>query len=84
MATNSNSKNSSSKTQQSEISFATSSKRKPLLIYETYLFKCNKTTASEKYWLSTERKCSVYVHKSVLDEFISISDVHNHSAIHTK
>ncbi len=48
MASTPDSENSSCKTKQSEISFATSNKGKPLLIYENYLFRCNKTTAKTK------------------------------------
>ncbi len=42
MAANPDSENNSFKTQQFEISFATLSKSKPLLVYENYLFRCNK------------------------------------------
>ena len=49
MATNFDSENSSSETQRSEISFAISNKGKPLIIYENYLFKCNKTTKTKAF-----------------------------------
>jgi hypothetical protein len=49
MASNPDSDNSSFKTQDFEISFATSNKGKPLPIYENYLFHCNKKTAVKTY-----------------------------------
>ena len=79
MTTSSGSKNSSLRTQQFEISFVTSNKGKPLLIYENYLFKCDKTT-SKKHWLCIEYECSVYIHTIITDEFICITDNHNHFA----
>jgi len=72
--------NSSCKMQQYELSFATTNKNKPMLILEDYLFKCNKTTISKKYWVCIEKGCGVYIHTSVNNEFISISNGHNHAA----
>ncbi len=79
MASTPGSENSSSKTKQSEISFATSNKGKPLLIYEKYLFRCNKTTAGKKYWVCLEPECGVYIHTTVTDELIYINHDHGHS-----
>ncbi len=50
MASNPDSKNTSFKTQQFEISFATSNKGKPLVIYENCLFRCNKKAAERCVW----------------------------------
>lgn len=80
MASNSGTKDSSFTCQQSELSFATSNKGKPILIYKNYLFKCNKTTASKKYWICIEQECGVYIHTSVINEMICINGDHNHSA----
>lgn len=65
---------------QPEISFATSNKGKPLLVCNRYVFKCNKTTSSKKYWVCNERTCGVYVHTNMIDEFLSINGTHNHVA----
>lgn len=54
-----------------------------MIIYENYLFKCNKITTSKKYWLRVERECDVCIHTSVDNEFISISKDHNHATNHT-
>ena len=80
MATNIGSENLSSKPQSLNTSFAISNKGKPLLIYENYLFKCNKTTASKTYWMCTERQCNVYIHTSLIDQLICVSGGHNHSS----
>ncbi|CAF4422128.1 unnamed protein product [Rotaria magnacalcarata] len=78
MATNFDSENSSCKTQHSDISFSISNKGKQLLIYENYVFKCNKATANKKYWLCGEQECSVYIHTTVANEMICIKGDHNH------
>ncbi|CAF3596017.1 unnamed protein product [Rotaria socialis] len=80
MISNVPSENSSFNAQQPEISFATSNKGNPLIICDNYLFRCNKTTISKKYWICTEKGCSVYIHTNVNKELISISGNHNHSA----
>ena len=71
---------SSFKTQQPAISFAISNKCKPLIVYDNYFFRCNKTTISKKYWICTENGCCVYIHTSVNNELICIRGNHNHSA----
>jgi hypothetical protein len=43
------SENSSCKSRRFDRSFSTSNNGKPLLIYQNYLFKCNKTTTNKKY-----------------------------------
>ncbi len=48
MTSTPDSENTSFKTQQFEISFIASNKGKPLLIYENYLFRCNKKNISKK------------------------------------
>ena len=60
MATKLDSENSSCKTQHFDISFFTSNKGKPLLVYQNYLFKCNKTTANKKYRLCSERDWNIF------------------------
>jgi hypothetical protein len=79
MTTKSDSENCSSETHQSAISFTKSNKGKPIIIHENHLFKCNKTTASKKYWLCVEKECGVYIHISVTNELICITGGHNHS-----
>ncbi|CAF4108796.1 unnamed protein product [Rotaria sp. Silwood2] len=68
------------KTQQSEVSFATSNKGKPMIIHNNRFFKCNKTTESKKYWVCTEKECSVYIHTTITNEFICVRGDHNHSS----
>jgi hypothetical protein len=80
MATNSESESSSSESGQSEISFATSNKGKPILIYENHIFKCNKIAKSKKYWLCDKRECAIYVHTSRTNEMICITGDHYHAA----
>lgn len=72
--------NSSNEMQESKISFVTSNKGKPLVIYENFLFKCNKTTTLKKYWLCAERGCCVYVHTTLNDELVLITNSYNHAA----
>ncbi|CAF1550452.1 unnamed protein product, partial [Rotaria sordida] len=80
MTTTTSSVNDSSNTQQFEILFATSNKGNPLIICDNYLFRCNKTTASKKYWMCTEHGCGVYIHTSLTKELICVSGNHNHPA----
>ena len=80
MISNITSENSSFNIQTLEISFATSNKGNPLIICDNYLFRCNKTTISKKYWICTEKDCCVYIHTNVNKELISVSGNHNHSA----
>lgn len=67
-------------TDELDISFVTSNKGKRLLVLKNYLFKCNRTTPSKKYWSCTEKDCGVYTHTSLTDEFICIRGTHNHPA----
>jgi FLYWCH zinc finger domain len=78
MTTKSEGDENSSSIGQIEISFATSNKGKQILIHENYLFECNKTTASKKYWKCSERDCGVYIHTSTTDELICATGVHHH------
>ena len=80
MATKSDSDGNSPPPRQTEISFATSNKGKQILIHENYLFKCNKKTASKKYWQCIERDCGVYTHTTTTDELICVTGPHNHPA----
>ncbi len=80
MATNSESESSSSESGQSEILFATSSKGKPILIYENHIFKCNKIAKPKKYCLCDKRECAIYVHTSRTNEMICITGDRNHAA----
>ncbi|CAF1629193.1 unnamed protein product [Rotaria magnacalcarata] len=72
--------NNSMKNQHSDLLFGTSNKGKPIIIYESYFFKCNKTTESKKYWVCNEKACGVYVHTNINGEFICIKGDHNHSS----
>ncbi len=80
MASTPDSKNTSFKTQQFEISFLKSNRGKPLLIYKNYLFRWNKKTAVKKYRMCLVPECGVYIHTTVTEELISISHDHDHSA----
>jgi len=51
-----------------------------MLICDQYVFKCNKTTSSKKYWVCVEHTCGVYVHTSVINDFLAINGTHNHVA----
>ncbi|CAF4570128.1 unnamed protein product, partial [Rotaria sp. Silwood2] len=66
------------KSEKVEISFVTSNKGNPLILCDNYLFRCNKTTARKKYWMCTEKGCSVYVHTTLNKELICLNGVHNH------
>ena len=63
----------------SVVSFLTSNKGKPLLVYQNNVFRCNKTTLIKKYWTCTERAFHVYVHTNTNNEFLSIKGSHNHT-----
>ena len=65
---------------QSSVSFLISNKGKLLLVFDKYIFKCNKTTQSKKYWTCTKRGCNVSVHTNLNDEFLSITGDHDHVA----
>lgn len=80
MTTTASSMNSQVAASQFDVLFATSNKGKPLLIFEQHVFKCNKTTATKKYWVCDERGCGIYIHTSLSDEFLSITGSHNHSS----
>ena len=62
------------------ISFIKSNKGKPLLLLNQYLFKCNKSTGSKRYWICTESGCGVAVQTQLNNDFLSISGDHNHTA----
>ena len=42
------------------------------------MFKCNKTPLAKKYWACTEHGCDVYVHTNLENEFLLITNDHNH------
>lgn len=67
-----------SSTVENSISFLTSNKGKPLLIYNEYVFKCNKTGSTKKYWICSETGCSVFLHTTLEDRFVSIKGEHDH------
>ncbi|CAF3418031.1 unnamed protein product [Rotaria socialis] len=62
----------------SAISFLTTNKGKPLLVFNQYMLKCNKTSLSKKYWVCTEHRYDVYVHTNLENEFLLITGDHNH------
>ncbi|CAF1116496.1 unnamed protein product [Didymodactylos carnosus] len=63
-----------------KISFVTSNKGKPLLTFGHYLFKCNKTTDTKRYWVCIERQCGAFIHTNLNDEFLLTSGDHTHVA----
>jgi hypothetical protein len=81
MATKDNASSSPpSSTGQPSISFVKSNKGKPLLLLNQYLFKCNKTTESKKYWICIKAGCGVSARTNLNDEFLLITGDHNHVA----
>ncbi|CAF4428830.1 unnamed protein product [Rotaria socialis] len=62
----------------SAISFLTTNKGEPLLVFNQYMLKCNKTSLSKKYWVCTEHRYDVYVHTNLENEFLLITGDHNH------
>ena len=80
MASCNTSEYSSFENQKIEIPFGMSNKGNPPIICNNYLFGCNKTTLSKKYWECTERTCGVYIHTSLDNELICTNIVHNHSS----
>ncbi|CAF3104929.1 unnamed protein product [Rotaria socialis] len=69
-----------SSTPVSVISFLTSNKGKPLLVYNNHLFRCNKIVPLKKYWVCNTRGSNVFVHTSTRNEFLSINGNHNHAS----
>ena len=67
-----------STTSQYSVSFVKSNKGKPLLLLNQYIFKCNKSTDSKRYWICTEGGCDVSVQTKLNNEFLSISGDHDH------
>ena len=63
---------------QYSVSFVKSNKGKPLLLLNQYMFKCNKTTDSKRYWICTQDGCDVSVRTKLNNEFLSISGDHDH------
>ena len=49
------------------LSFITSNKGNTLLVLNEHLYKCNKKTASKKYWMCIISSCKVYVHTTLDD-----------------
>jgi hypothetical protein len=62
-----------------EISFTTSNKGKPLLIHNSYVFKCNKTTLSKKYWICNDPVCGVSLHTNMENQFLLVTGNHDHA-----
>ncbi|CAF3280303.1 unnamed protein product [Rotaria sp. Silwood2] len=79
-STDSMASSSSSSSTNSVVSFLTSNKGKQLLVYDKYVFRCNKTTLFKKYWTCTEHACNVSAHTNTKNEFLSIIGNHNHIA----
>ncbi|CAF3334910.1 unnamed protein product [Rotaria socialis] len=69
-----------SSTPVSVISFLTSNKGKPLLVYNNHLFRRNKIVPLKKYWVCNTRGSNVFVHTSTRKEFLSINGNHNHAS----
>ncbi|CAF4382457.1 unnamed protein product [Rotaria sp. Silwood2] len=79
-STDSMASSSSSSSTNSVVSFLTSNKGKQLLVYDKYVFRCNKTTLFKKYWTCTEHACNVSAHTNTKNEFLLIIGNHNHIA----
>ena len=62
------------------LSFITSNKGNTLLVLNEHLYKCNKKTASKKYWMCIISSCKVYVHTTLDDSYWSGgTEPHDHS-----
>ncbi|CAF1349619.1 unnamed protein product [Rotaria sordida] len=65
-------------TDSTSISFTTSNRGKPLLIYSGYIFRLKKSTVKVKYWTCHSDGCVANVHTDKNDRFIKSNGQHHH------
>jgi hypothetical protein len=65
----------------SGLKFSTTTKGKPLLIYDGYMYTLNRERTNVKYWRCQERTCSATIHTDKNDNIKSCNDNHNHLPI---
>jgi FLYWCH zinc finger domain len=52
------------------VEFVTSNKGKPLLVYDGYIFKKNKSTEKVTYWICQHGACNATVHTDSNDQYL--------------
>ena len=62
----------------SGLKFSTTTKGKPLLIYDGYMYTLNRDRPNVKYWRCQERTCSATIHTDKNDNLKFCSGNHNH------
>jgi hypothetical protein len=60
------------------ISFTTSNRGKPILIYLGYVYRLKKSTKKVKYWFCQSNGCAANVHTNADDQFIKPNGQHQH------
>ena len=60
------------------ISFTTSNRGKPLLVYSGFIYRLKKTTKSVKYWVCHSEGCLANVHTNLNDHFRKANGLHHH------
>ena len=53
-----------------KIAFVTLNKGQSLLVLKNYVYKCNKKTNTNKYWLCISDKWNMYVHIDINDKYL--------------
>ena len=62
----------------SGLKFSTTTKEKPLLIYDGYMYTLNREADDVKYWRCQTRTCSATIHTDKNDNLKSCNGNHNH------
>ena len=62
----------------SDLKFSTTTKGKPLLIYDGYMYTLNRDRTNVKCWRCQERTCSAKIHTDKNDNLNFCSDNYNH------
>ncbi|CAF1023652.1 unnamed protein product [Rotaria sordida] len=60
------------------LSFTTSNRGKPMLIYSGYVYRLKKSTKKVKYWVCQSNSCAANVHTNANDQFIKANGRHQH------
>ncbi len=58
------------------LNFSTSNKRKPIVIYDGFIYQLNKTRPKIKYWRCKDRTCSAYIHTDHNGQYMGKSGDH--------
>ena len=58
-------------TNSTDIKFIPSNKGQPLLVFNHYIYKCNKKTPKKKYWICVVSGCSMYIHTDINNNYIT-------------